>query len=112
MGKMISITQDGMMLSSEELHVADYVNITLFAQLNMFNDILRRTDEEERERTRGELYDMYNLAASAFLKAFAPELELRPELTEEAILRAENEILDERAADVDIDKVIEFPTKK
>lgn len=110
MGKMISITQDGMMLSSEELHVADYINITLAAQLNMFNDILRRADEEEREHTRGELYDMYNLAASAFLKAFAPEFELRPGLTEEAILRAENEILDERAAD--IDKVIEFPTKK
>lgn len=106
MGKMISITQDGMMLSSEELHVADYINITLSAQLNMFSDILRRTDEEERERTRGELYDMYNLAASAFLKAFAPELELRPELTEEAILRAENEILDERANDVD--KVIDI----
>ncbi len=101
MGKMISITQDGMMLSSEELHVADYINITLAAQLNMFNDILRRTDEEERERTRGELYDMYNLAASVFLKAFAPDLELRPDLTEEAILRAENEILKERAADID-----------
>ena len=108
MGKMISITQDCMMLASEELHVADYINITLAAQLNMFSDILRRTDEEERERTRGELYDMYNLAASAFLKAFAPELELRPELTEEAILRAENEILDERAAD----KVIDINSKK
>lgn len=106
MGKMISITQDGMILSSEQLHVADYINITLAAQLNMFNDILRRADEEEREHTRGELYDMYNLAASAFLKAFAPELELRPGLTEEAIMRAENEILEERAAD------IEFPTKK
>ena len=100
MGKMISITQDGMMLSSEELHVADYINITLAAQLNMFNDILHRTDEEDRERTRGELYDMYNLAASAFLKAFAPEFELRPDLTEEAILRAENEILKEKAADI------------
>lgn len=110
MGKMISITQDGMMLSSEELHVADYINITLAAQLNMFSDIVHKTKEEDKENVRGELYDMYNLAASAFLKAFAPEFELRPDLTEEAILRAENEILDERAANVD--KVIEFPTKK
>lgn len=110
MGKMISITQDGMILASEELHVADYINITLAAQLNMFKDILNNVKEEDRERTRDELYDMYNLAASAFLKAFAPELELRPDLTEEAILRAENEILKERAEQ--IDNVIEFPTKK
>ena len=110
MSKMISITQDGMILSSEQLHVTDYINITLAAQLNIFNDILNNAKEEDRERTRDELYDMYNLAASAFLKAFAPELELRPDLTEEAILRAENEILEERAAA--IDKVIEFPTKK
>ena len=106
MGKMISITQDGMMLSSEELHVADYINITLAAQLNMFNDILNNAKEEDRDAVRGELYDMYNLAASAFLKAFAPEFELRPDLTEEAILRAENEILKEKA------EQIEFPTKK
>jgi len=106
MGKMISITQDGMILSSEQLHVADYINITLAAQLNIFKDVLNNAKEEDRDEVRGELYDMYNLAASAFLKAFAPELELRPDLTEEAILRAENEILDERAAD------IEFPTKK
>lgn len=110
MGKMISITQDGMMLASEELHVADYINITLAAQLNMFNDIVHKTKEEDKENVRGELYDMYNLAASAFLKAFAPDLELRPDLTEEAILRAENEILKEKAKQ--IDKVIEFPTKK
>lgn len=110
MGKMISITQDGMMLASEELHVADYINITLAAQLNMFKDILNNVKEEDREEVRDELYDMYNLAASAFLKAFAPELELRPDLTEEAILRAENEILKEKAKQ--IDKVIEFPTKK
>lgn len=110
MGKMISITQDGMILASEELHVTDYINITLTAQLNMFKDILNNVKEEDRERTRDELYDMYNLAASAFLKAFAPELELRPDLTEEAILRAENEILKERAEQ--IDNVIEFPTKK
>lgn len=105
MGKMVSITQDGMMLSSEELHVADYINITLAAQLNMFNNLVEQAPEPEvRKKLVKELYDMYNLAASAFLKAFAPELELRPELTEEAIMRAENEILDERAADVDISR--------
>lgn len=100
MSKMISITQDGMILSSEQLHVTDYVNITLAAQLNIFNDILNNVKEEDRDEVRGELYDMYNLAASAFLKAFAPDLELRPDLTEEAIMRAENEILKEKAEQI------------
>ena len=102
MSKMISITQDGMILSSEQLHVTDYVNITLAAQLNIFNDILNNAKEEDRDEVRGELYDMYNLAASAFLKAFAPDLELRPDLTEEAIMRAENEILKEKAEQVSV----------
>jgi|BioPla2DNA2_1021312.scaffolds.fasta_scaffold56483_2 hypothetical protein len=102
MSKMISITQDGMILSSEQLHVTDYINITLAAQLNIFNDILNNAKEEDRDEVRGELYDMYNLAASAFLKAFAPDLELRPDLTEEAIMRAENEILKEKAEQVSV----------
>lgn len=102
MSKMISITQDGMILSSEQLHVTDYINITLAAQLNIFNDILDNAKEEDRDEVRGELYDMYNLAASAFLKAFAPDLELRPDLTEEAIMRAENEILKEKAEQVSV----------
>lgn len=106
MGKMISITQDGMVLSSEQLHVTDYINITLAAQLNIFKDILNNAKEEDRDKVRDDLYDMYNLGASAFLKAFAPDLELRPDLTEEAIMRAENEILKEKA------EQIEFPTKE
>ena len=40
-----------------------------------------------------DIYDMYNFAASNTLNLFAPDLSLRPDLTEEAILEAENNII-------------------
>jgi len=40
------------------------------------------------------IYDFYNAAASSLLDSFIPEKELRPDLTVEAILEKENEILD------------------
>ncbi len=45
------------------------------------------------EEIKQNIYDMYNYAATNVLEHFAPELELRPDLTAQAILKAENEIL-------------------
>lgn len=89
--KMISLTEDGRMMSSEDLTAVDYINITLSAQMQVFKSIVNQAKDEA---IKEDLYDMYNQAASAFLTAFAPEIELRPDLTAEAILKAENEILD------------------
>ncbi len=47
------------------------------------------------EKVKEDLYDMANLMFSNVLSQFAPEIEMRPDLTCEAILKAENEILDE-----------------
>lgn len=41
------------------------------------------------------MYDTMNIAFSNALDMFAPEIEARPNLTAEAILRAQNEILNE-----------------
>lgn len=43
-------------------------------------------------------YDVLNQYASAALEKFAPEIELRPDLNAEAILRAQNEIIQERVS--------------
>ena len=96
MSKMISLTEDGRMMSSEDLTAVDFVNITLSTQMQIFKSIVNQAnDAEEAEAIVEDLYDLYNQAASAFLTAFAPEIELRPDLTAEAILKAENEILDQ-----------------
>ena len=52
---------------------------------------------EKAEEVKRELYDLVNIGASNILKKFAPEFELRPDLTAEAIMKAENEILDDFA---------------
>lgn len=93
--KMISLTEDGRMMSSEDLTAVDYINITLSAQMQIFKSIVNQAKDADEDKTiKEDLYDMYNQAASAFLTAFAPEIELRPDLTAEAILKAENDILD------------------
>jgi len=52
-------------------------------------------DPRDQLQARNEIYDLINNAASNTLTKFAPDLELRPTLTEAAILRAENEIMQE-----------------
>lgn len=101
MSKMICITGDGAFLASDNITAPDYVNITLMAQLNLFNNLVEQGADKAR------LYDMYNEAASAFLATFAPDIELRPDLTEEAILKAENELLKDKA-----NKVIHMTPKQ
>lgn len=95
MPKMIVITDDGMCIASESLTAADYINVTLTSQLNLFRNLVELGQSQE------ELYDMYNQSASAFLETFAPDLELRPDLTAEAILEKENELIIQKAFKVE-----------
>lgn len=55
--------------------------------------------EEEMNKfvaIKQELYDMYNLAVSSVLEQYAPEFELRPDITADAIAKAEKEIVKEK----------------
>ena len=45
---------------------------------------------------KGMLYDFYNVNASNLLATFAPEFEKNPDLTTQAILKAENELIEEK----------------
>jgi len=57
------------------------------------------------------LYDFYNVNASVLLSNFAPELELRPDLTEQAILKAENELIEQKYEELKKDnKIIPMKT--
>jgi hypothetical protein len=91
MSKMISLTNDGAFLASDNITASEFVNMTMNAQLNLFKALV------EQGAPKAELYDLFNEAASAFLSVFAPEIELRPDLTEEAILEAENQLLAKKA---------------
>lgn len=83
----------------------DYPTVTQIlaqAQLHFMQRILAaapETDEKQTKALKGEIYDIYNAAASNVLDMFDPTVEKCTNLTAEAILRAENEILAEGAKD-------------
>ena len=56
------------------------------------------TEEQLKKFTaiKSQMYDMYNLAVSSVLEHYAPEFELRPDVTADAIAKAEKEIVKEK----------------
>ena len=98
--KMICITEDGGIMQSEPMNAQDLSAILLTGILNsLIYFVNKQETEEEKKACAEELYDMFNLQASALLEQLIPDKELRPDLTAEAIMRAENEILDEAVPD-------------
>lgn len=77
----------------------DLLQITQTAILGHANAILKNVPEEALESVKGSLYDKMNLAFSRTLEFFAPEFELRPDLTAQAILEKENELIEKAYAE-------------
>lgn len=78
---------------SEPVTVDAFLNATSTAQLGAMQTYVASIPEDQREKVIKDLYDSYNIIASTVLSAFAPDLELRPDLTEEAIMEAEKMIM-------------------
>jgi len=81
------------------IHFEDMLQITQTALLGHANTILKNVPEEALESVKGSLYDKMNQAFSRTLEFFAPELELRPGLTAQAILEKENELIEKAYAE-------------
>lgn len=77
----------------------DFVETTFNGVLTFARMVLRETKDAHYTAVKEELYDLINVAASNLLRSFAPDLELRPSLTEDAILKAENEIISSKTAE-------------
>jgi len=75
------------------LTLADFLQVISTGILQAMNSIVAAAPEDQRTQVKEELYDMYNAAASNTLNYFAPEIEMRPHLTTQAILEAENNII-------------------
>lgn len=72
----------------------DFLQIVQTGILYALNSYLESA--HDKEIAKEELYNLYNTACSNTLHYFAPEYDLHPTLTAEAILRAENDIIEER----------------
>jgi hypothetical protein len=76
-----------------ELHFEDAINTLTTAMLFYMNQFTKNVKEEHQEHVRQTVYDFANDRFTQVLEMYAPEFELRPHLTTEAIMKAENEIL-------------------
>lgn len=61
--------------------------------LHFLRSFLNTAPAEHQETAKQQMYDFANNNFSSLLELFAPEFELRPGLTEEALMRFENEAL-------------------
>lgn len=90
----INIKDDKVKLSMKHpLSLPDFLQVVQTGLLTALNSFLESADN--KEKAKQELFDLYNTACSNTLHYFAPEYDLHPDLTAQAILRAENEIIDE-----------------
>ena len=70
------------------------------AQLAAMEQVMKTAKSQEDmtpERLtdiKGQVFDIYNGQASLVLDKFAPDIELRKDLTADSMLKAENEVLD------------------
>lgn len=122
--KTIVISEDGM-FASEPLTFADVLQLTCSCVAGVAGSVLAKAqDADEAKKIEGELFDIANVAFSNCLEHTFPTMSLHPDLTEEAILKAENEILADRAAEMEDfladsepqvgapEKIIPFPAGK
>lgn len=77
--------------SDQPIDILSFLQLTCTAQLSAL-----RTFVADHPEAKDDLYDKYNMIVSNVLGMFAPETELRPDLTAQAILEAENKIIEEK----------------
>lgn len=76
------------------LNISDFIQVVSTGILSAMLSVVQATPEGQRQPVKEALYDTYNMTASGVLKYFAPEIELRPNLTAQAILEAEDKIIE------------------
>lgn len=69
---------------------------------------VKENDETNYESVHGRIYDTFNIMAGNILDAFDNSRSPATDLTAEAILRAENEILDEKVPTIEPEPVEEI----
>jgi len=100
---IITLTDDNELKvqASHPLNPQELTDLTLSTILAMFNQATSDAPEPQKQEVKEYLFNMFNYAASALLAQFAPDIELRPDITEEAILRHELEIANDKLKSTD-----------
>lgn len=80
--------------SSEPIRVDDLMTVLFTVQLSMLREATPSEDDPNYKVIRDLLYDNFNVGASTVLSMYAPDNTLRPDLTAEAMLEAENNYME------------------
>ena len=76
------------------LTLPEALNICLTGMEVMCKQTLNRADNPDLKKALEEdMYEMINIGASSLLARLFPEIEMRPDLTVDALMKAENEVL-------------------
>lgn len=100
-------TEEGIS-SNEHLSFEDSLRMLGTAALSLMKGLdnyVKENDTENYECVHGHIYDTFNIMAGNILDAFDNTRCPATDLTTEAILRAENEILDEK-----VPNIVKVPT--
>ena len=97
--------------SNEHLSFEDSLRLLGTAALSLMQGLdsfVKDKDPEHYEIVHGHIYDTFNIMAGNILDAFDNTRSPATDLTAEAILRAENEILDEQVPTDEPEETIEI----
>lgn len=87
--------QNKMKLKSQNpIDLEGLIQITQTAVLGFAKQVMATVPQEDYDKVKGFIYDEMNVAFSRTLEVFAPEYELRPEITAQALLEKENELIE------------------
>lgn len=107
----IHIDSETGLSSNEHLSFDDALRLIGTAALSIMEGLdkyVQENDAENYESVHGAIYDKFNIMAGNILDAFDSTRSPATDLTTEAILRAENEILDEQVTAIEPEETIEI----
>lgn len=84
--------------TEEPLSLIQFNNIVLTATLEFMETILQNAPDESKAQLKELIFNEFNDAASNLLARFAPEIDMRPDITEQAMLEAEVNYIDRKLA--------------
>ena len=84
-------------VETQKLYLPNAIQLCLAAIEAMCKESLSRADDPELVKSLEEdMYEMINVGASTLLKRLFPHIEMRPDVTVDALIKAENELINEK----------------
>lgn len=75
------------------VRIEGFTQAILTVILAVYQKSLESVESKDQKHAKEVLFDLLNQSFSGVLRLFAPEIALRPDLTEDAILQAENDLI-------------------